>query len=346
MSLEEGGSGLRSERPTLKTIARISGLAVTTVSRALGDAPDISRTTKDRVRKIAKEIGYVPNRAGVRLRTGRTNVISLVLATENNVLNMTSSLIAAISSGLQGTPYHLVMMPELPTQNPLDAIRYIVETRSADAIIFNRVQPDDARVRYLQEQGFPFVTHGRSKSNEEHSYYDFDNEAFGRIAVETLVDRGRTNILFLAPPVDQSYALHMIEGATGAAGKHGVALKVMDGVTSDSQSEAIIDALDKALSDDGDVDALIVASPNATMVATAHLTSIGRTIGGDIDVQTKETVPFLKLFNPAILTIREDIQVAGENLARAVVCEINRNGGPFYQVITSPDDTIEHNAES
>ena len=67
------------EKPTLKTISRMSGLAVPTVSRALSDAPDIKNETKILIRRIAKEIGYVPNRAGVRLRTGRTNVISLVV---------------------------------------------------------------------------------------------------------------------------------------------------------------------------------------------------------------------------------------------------------------------------
>jgi len=71
-------------KPTLKTIAQMSGLAVPTISRALNDAPDIGNSTKELVRKIAAEIGYVPNRAGVRLRTGRTNVISLVMSTEHD----------------------------------------------------------------------------------------------------------------------------------------------------------------------------------------------------------------------------------------------------------------------
>ncbi len=42
-------------KPTLKTIARISGLAVPTVSRALSDAPDIGVETKKLIRKIANE---------------------------------------------------------------------------------------------------------------------------------------------------------------------------------------------------------------------------------------------------------------------------------------------------
>ena len=57
--------------PTLKDIAQLSGLAVPTVSRALSGASDIGMKTRERVRKIADEIGYVPNRAGLRLRTGK-----------------------------------------------------------------------------------------------------------------------------------------------------------------------------------------------------------------------------------------------------------------------------------
>lgn len=73
-------------RPTLKTIAFMTGLGVTTVSRALKDAPDIGAETKERVRLVAKQIGYQPNRAGVRLRTGKTNVISLVLTLEEEIM--------------------------------------------------------------------------------------------------------------------------------------------------------------------------------------------------------------------------------------------------------------------
>ena len=67
----EGRAEGRAEKPTLKTIARATGLAVATVSRALGDAPDLRADTKARVARVAAELGYVPNRAGLRLRTGR-----------------------------------------------------------------------------------------------------------------------------------------------------------------------------------------------------------------------------------------------------------------------------------
>ena len=47
----------RAGRPTLKTIAYITGLGVTTVSRALNDAPDIGQATKERVRLVAEHLG-------------------------------------------------------------------------------------------------------------------------------------------------------------------------------------------------------------------------------------------------------------------------------------------------
>ncbi|MBL8893261.1 MAG: LacI family DNA-binding transcriptional regulator, partial [Rhizobiales bacterium] len=64
----------RHARPTLKTIAELTGLGVTTVSRALKDGPELSLRTKQRVRNVANEIGYLPHRAGVRLKTGKTFV--------------------------------------------------------------------------------------------------------------------------------------------------------------------------------------------------------------------------------------------------------------------------------
>ena len=79
-----GGDG----RPTLKTIAFMTGLGVTTVSRALKDAPEIGEETRRRVQLVARQVGYRPNRAGVRLRTGKTNVISLVLNTEEQVVRL------------------------------------------------------------------------------------------------------------------------------------------------------------------------------------------------------------------------------------------------------------------
>ncbi|MCG3268673.1 LacI family transcriptional regulator [Yoonia sp. I 8.24] len=306
-------------KPTLKTIARISGLAVPTVSRALNDAPDIGAETKKLIRKIAKEVGYIPNRAGVRLRTGRTNVISLVMSTEHDMMSHTARLISSVAGGLRDTPFHLVVTPFFPDQDPMEPVRYIVETGSADAVIINQVQPQDPRIAYLMEKHFPFATHGRSDWAERHPYYDFDNSAFGELAVHELAGRGRKNVLLIAPPAAHAYAQHMIYGTRKGAAECGINVMLADPVTSDTQIDDIVDYVVTTLRTHPEIDAIMTASTSSAMAAVAGLEKTGAKVGREIDVSTKEAVPFLKLFRADILTTTEKVGAAGEFLARAAI---------------------------
>ena len=169
---------LPGEKPTLRTIAEMTGLAVTTISRALNNAPELAQDTRERVQKIAAEIGYLPDRAALRLKTGRTNVISLILDPHDEILGFGQSMVSGLTAALRGTTYHLVITPNFRNVAPLDPIRHIIRNRMADGIIFSRTEPDDARVRLLQENNFAFVSHGRTEIATPHAYVDYDNVAF------------------------------------------------------------------------------------------------------------------------------------------------------------------------
>lgn len=326
----------RDKRPTLKTISEISGFAVPTVSRALKDAPDIGRATKERVRQIAQDIGYVPNRAGVRLKTGRTNVISLVMSSEHDMMNHTARLISSIAGALRQTPYHMIVTPYFPDEDPMVPIRYIVETGSADAVILNQTQPQDPRVKYLMERGFPFATHGRTDWCDKHPYYDFDNAAFATIAMQHLISRGRRNLLLIAPPEAQNYAQDQIVAARQVAQESGVSLTVLPTATSDSQSDDLRKAVSEFLTTQPETNAILCASQTAAMASVAALEQFGQRLGQDIDVMAKEAVQFLQLFRPEIITLAEDVVTAGDFLARAAIQAINQPDLPPMQGLDVP----------
>lgn len=334
------------DKPTLKTISLLSGLAVPTVSRALNDAPDIGQETKKLVRRIADEIGYIPNRAGVRLRTGRTNVLSLVLSTEHDVMNHTARLISSVAGALQGTPYHLVITPYFPSDDPMKPIRYIVETGSADAVIFNQTQPHDPRVAWLMEQGFPFATHGRDDWCDRHPYFDFDNEAFAAMSVAHLARIGRRHILLIAPPADQNYGLDTLRGATVAADRAGVSVKIAQGITSDSTSFDVRTRMAVLLAEDTTIDGIICCSTASTMATVAALESQGRHLGRDIDIIAKEAIPFLRLFRKEIIAIAEDVKAAGEFLARAAIQAIREPHLPPLQGLEVPQDVTDQRKDT
>lgn len=325
-----------SERPTLKTIAAETGLAIATVSRALKDAPDIGEETKRRVREAATRLGYRPNRAGVRLRTGKTNVIALVLSTEADVMNHTSRLIYSIAAALRGTAYHLVVMPFFPDQDPMDPVRYLVETESADGLLLNQTQPDDPRIRYMAARGFPFATHGRSDMGVDHPYFDFDNEAFARLAVRELAVRGRKRLYLLPPPRAHNYARHMIAGFADEAARHHLTFEIATEVTSDSPAAAIETAMHARFAAPNPPDGLLVGSTTGAMASVSGAEQTGLKIGHDFDLVAKEAIRFLHRFRPEIIVVHEDVGRAGDFLARALIAAIERRAPEHGQFLDTP----------
>jgi len=331
----------RGEKPTLKTISMLSGLAVPTVSRALNDAPDIGAETKKRVRRIADEIGYVPNRAGVRLRTGRTNVISLVLSTQHDMMNHTARLISSLAGHLRGTQFHLIVTPFFPDEDPMRPIRYIVETGSADAIVMNQIEPQDPRVAYLMERKFPFATHGRSDWRDQHAYFDYDNGVFGQLSVSELVKRQRKNILLVAPPKTQNYAMDMREGAMTMACRLSARLTVLSRVTSDSPSSDLMARVAEMLTGPDTPDGIICGSTSSAMALIAAFEAAGRVIGEDFDVVAKEAIPVLQMFRPPVIAMYEDVARAGEFLAEAAINAIRHPDLPPMQELDIPGQGLK-----
>jgi LacI family transcriptional regulator len=327
---------VRAERPTLKTIAYITGLGVTTVSRALHDAPDIGQATKERVRLVAKQIGYRPNRAGVRLRTGKTNVISLIMSVETEVLGLTSHLVYGISEYLAGSPYHLIVTPYNLKSDPLDPVRYIVETASADGIIFSRIEPQDARVRYLAARGFPFATHGRTEMDIVHPYFDFDNARFAELAVERLVARGRRQLALVGPPTHLTYSRHMAEGFQRGVERHDLVDVPIRGVTTDAPYEAIQEEIARLMASRRRPDGLVCGSAAAAIAAVGGIEGAGFAVGRDVDVAVKESFNLMRKFRNEIEVVHEDFRAAGMGLADAVVRTIQGVAAIELQTLDVP----------
>jgi LacI family transcriptional regulator len=324
------------ERPTLKTIAYLTGLGVTTVSRALKDGPEIGEATKQRVRLIAQQVGYRPNRAGVRLRTGKTNVISLILDTSDDGYGFVSALVYGISEVLASTPYHLVVTPYSPS-DPMEPVRYIVETKSADGVIISRTQADDPRVRYLQEHNFPFSTHGRTAIEQAHAYCDYDNAAYARAAVRELVKRGRRKIGLFGPPSTLLYAQHTHQGfreAIAQAGPH-VSSFDMSSVHTDLPMQEVRRLGEELAKATDRPDGFVVSSPLAAMAFISGLEEAGLSFN-DFDVVSKEANMSLKWFRKDIITISEDFHDAGRHLAKSVIKVIDGADPAGLQYLAQP----------
>ncbi len=85
---------------TIKDIAFELGISVSTVSRALNDHPDIHDKTKEKVAKLAKELGYRPNNIAKNLKFQQSNQIGVI------VPEIRHDFFAKIISGIEEVAYH------------------------------------------------------------------------------------------------------------------------------------------------------------------------------------------------------------------------------------------------
>lgn len=334
------GQQIPGERPTLKTIAFMTGLGVTTVSRALKDAPDIGAETKERVRLVADQIGYQPNRAGVRLRTGKTNVISLILAMDEEMMGLTSHIVFGISEVLASTSYTLVLTPYARDKDPMLPVRHILETASADGVILSSTEPDDPRIRLLTERNLPFATHGRTRMGIVHPYHDFDNAAYALEAVRRLAARGRKRLALLKPPSKLTYCQHMQDGFRRGIAEAGIGEAAFDEIDITAPLEQIHLAAMRLMASPDAPDGIVCGSAaSAVAVATAVETS-GRKLGRDVDMVSKQPANLLRWFRPEIMTVNEDIHLAGRELAKAVLARIDGVPAEQLRTICLPDGRL------
>ena len=68
------------ESISLKDIARMCNVSVSTVSKAMNDRPDISSSKKEEIRRIAKEMNYIPNYMASTLKSKHTRNIGVLLS--------------------------------------------------------------------------------------------------------------------------------------------------------------------------------------------------------------------------------------------------------------------------
>ena len=95
MNVRSPSSSTLAKPPSIKDIARIAGVAHSTVSRALRNSPLVNRETVERIQRIATEAGYRTSAAARSLVTRRSDTIGVV------VTNIADPFVAGVVSGIE-----------------------------------------------------------------------------------------------------------------------------------------------------------------------------------------------------------------------------------------------------
>ncbi|MBB4663306.1 LacI family DNA-binding transcriptional regulator [Conexibacter arvalis] len=204
--------GTPRQRIGIKEVAAAAGVSVTTVSHALNGKGRLPEETRERVRRIADELGYRPNATARNLVVGKTGLLGLAVSQQGGApLAVTdfayfAQLMMAASTEAIANGYALVMAPGDAALNPQAGIAV------DGAIIVDPVR-DDGLVAQLQQAGIAVVTTGRLPGGDAPScWVDNDHIAGTTEMLDHLERRGARRIALMTSALDISYS-HDVEQA-------------------------------------------------------------------------------------------------------------------------------------
>ena len=195
---QNGGS--RTPKPTINDVARLAGVSKKTVSRVINRSPLLNEETREKVEKVIREVGYVPNPQARALALGRNFLIGLIHDNPNAqmVLNMQQGILEA----LQGTEFEMVVRPvDRNSTMMLEDVRHFLERqRLFGVVLLPPISENDALARLCDEVGCRYVRMGSAQlDDDDHMVASNDREVV-REATAHLIQQGHRLIGLIEGP--------------------------------------------------------------------------------------------------------------------------------------------------
>ena len=149
----------------LKEFAKSIGMSQTTVSRAISGYPEVKSETRQRILKLAQELGYHPNRSAAGLATGRAGAVGIVLRESHGFDPNTTEFMAGLGSRLETRQVDILITVVEDKEGELSAYQRLAASKRVDAVILHTPKIDDERMAFLNKLNMPFVLHGRGSED-------------------------------------------------------------------------------------------------------------------------------------------------------------------------------------
>ncbi|MBO7744720.1 LacI family DNA-binding transcriptional regulator [Paenibacillus sp. MWE-103] len=203
---------------TIKDVAKLAGVAISTVSYALNGSPKISDETKRRVARAAEELNYRPSGAARNLKKRKSETIGLFL----NALGgpFYSQLIEGIQEVVASYDYKLIVSSTYGGEN--SSAHRVLREKFVDGAIIMGFDIRDSLILTIAGKSLPIVVLDRELNADYVHSVRIDDEQGAYEAVSHLIKLGRRKIDFLSGPVVAYDNAKRFAGYRRAMDEHGL----------------------------------------------------------------------------------------------------------------------------
>lgn len=309
--------------PTIKDIAKICGVGVSTVSRAINNHPDINPETKEKIMSTIKEYGYVPNNSARNLK--RVDAKAIAVLVKGIANPFFTNMIKVIEEECKKKHYAMELTHIESGEDEVDVALKVVKEKRLRGIIFlgGLFSHSDEKLQKLTVP-FVFSTAGSIPENiskNQFSNIGVDDRKESAKLIDYLIKQGHEKIAIIVAEADQeSIGQLRLEGYKDAYQAHKLALneniilQTDDDIGHFSLENGYRTA--KRLLQTGEkFTAVYAVSDTLAIGASRALMEAGYKIPEDISVAGYDGIEMGGYITPSLTTVRQPV----EEMAKATV---------------------------
>lgn len=331
---------------SIRKIAEVAGVSVSTVSRALNNYKDVSPATKEKIFRIAREFNYFPSAVARSLVLKKSNLIGLIFGDRVNSgfdvpFNRQISAVR-ITAGHAG--YDLMVFANSNKQKA--TFLTLCRERGVDGLFFilhKEEKKNLAQIKELEESDIPCVTVNFQIEGDHCTYVESDNFQGAKDVVTHLLRLGHRKIAFIGGDLYGKTGRDRLAGYEQALHEFGISkdedLIEMSLFTESVASEATHRIMDR----NKGVTAFFVSGDPIAFTVIEVLKSRGLYVPTDISVAGFDDIKEAAYYTPALTTIRQQQYELGRLATEALIQMIEN---PEYRAkpVTLPCELIIRNS--
>jgi DNA-binding LacI/PurR family transcriptional regulator len=319
---------MRSDQVTIKDLARLLNISISTVSRALRNASDINRETKEAVLKLAEELNYEPNFIAQSLVKKQTKMIGVIVPAIHS--NYFSQALAGMTDVASEFNYHVMFCQSNETlAQEISSIKKLVASNVEGLLVsVSKESSDICEFEKIRQKGIPIVMYDRILNGFSCSKVIVDEYEGAYNAVKHLIRKGCKRIAHITGPTDLSVSVNRMNGYLGALKDHNLPIDPDLIVIAKAFEENALMAVKKIISVNPAVDAIFCINDLSAVIVLKYLKSKGIKVPEDVRVVGFNDDPVSGYVEPSLTTVMQPGYEVGKLAMGILIDEIQNKNFP------------------
>jgi DNA-binding LacI/PurR family transcriptional regulator len=295
---------MKQHQVTIKDIAKVLGISISTVSRALKNHPDISEVTRNQVKELARKLNYEPNALALSLRKNKTFTIGVIIP--EIVHHFFSSVISGIEDVAYDRGYNVMVSQSNES--------YEREVINAQALLSNRVDGvlvslakttlDFDHFRNFSNQSIPIVFFDRVCPEIITDRVITNDEGGAFAATEHLINIGCKRIAHFSAPQNLLIGQGRLTGYLRALKQYRFTYDPNLVLHCDTR-ELVLEKAEEFLRKFPDVDGIFAVNDSTAITVIQVMQKIGKNVPNDIAVVGFGDGPIALIVSPELTTVEQ-----------------------------------------